>query len=593
MSCCGPSNVTNSSLFANSSKVINISKDKIVATSGPNVLMNMDLCGLNIPFDQIFRSQIRLPKQSTNVSALYENVLGTQTTFVAIKVTYDKANKITDDNFIEYFYVGQPDPTRSIGKLMILTGTESQPIPPIALNNPSMNYDVTVDIMAATTKVTFEDVTQVPSSLSIDDLLWTDLLSDPVSGDLVIYKSGSPVAYINLDQIVRVELNGRIILIDDRSIGEYSLLFADDFNANQANSLINWIMLDRTRRIIIGMQADTVPPVITYTPTFSTTLLLNNFATTAGGLNYLITKSDLISLWIASVVDNRDGVITLDDSNIVITPLNTTTPINAITTYGRYSVTIQVDDAARNRALDTFVLNVKNLNAPKIILKSQYCNLISQGLPIGVSTKIYIDDYPFAQINKQNIIDIFLSQVIDPEDGNIPLYVNNINVTISNNLNQSINSIGQSGIYNISFSVTDTDQNIGTTLYSDVNTILVDQFNTVVTNFNVTVSQNQAPVVTFINPVPAINLYQFNINGIINKSDLYTFLIASIIDDRTPSANITLVQNQIFDQTTSQELVFIDASNLVSLTGLFTFVTQHQDSDGLIGTASVNFTVNG
>lgn len=610
-SCCGPSSVTNSSLFANSSKVIKFSKDRIVANSGPNVLMDLDLCGLNIPFDQIFRTQLRLPKQTSDISLMYENILGNQTTFVAIKVTYDKANKIYDDNFIEYYFVGQPDPTRTIGKLMILTGTETKPIPPIALNNPSTKYGVIVDVMAATTKVTFESLTQVPNTLSIDNLLWTDILSDPTSGDLIVYKNGTHVAYVSVDQIISVELNGRIILIDDRSAGEYTLIFIDDFNANQANSLITWALADRSRRITIGVQADTTPPFITYTPTFNTTLILNNFATTAGGLNYLITKQDLIALWIESVIDNRDGNIAIDDSNIIITPLNSSTPINAITNYGRYNITIQVDDAARNRALDTFVLNVKNLNPPKIVLKTPYSTLISQNLPIGVSTKIWINDYPFDQINKQNLIDLFLQQVIDTEDGNIPLYATNINVTVLDNLNHSINNIGQSGTYNVSFSVSDSDQNIGTTLWSDVNTQLVDQFNVPITSFNVVVSENQPPIVQFVTNftqdpnfpgIPSFNLYQFNINGIINKSDLYSALVASVTDDRTPvitGGNITLIQNRIFDQFNSAELVFIDSTTLTAnystnsilSYGLFTFTTQHQDTDGAISTYSIDFIV--
>ena len=538
MSCCGPSNVTNSSLLTNNnSKIIKFYRDKLVANNGPNMLMDMDLCNLNIPFDQIFRAQIRLPKQASNVSMQYENVLGVAATFVAIKVTYDPKNKITDDNFIEYFFQGQPDPTRSIGKFMILTGTESEPVPPIALNNPSTKYDVLVDVMAATTKVTFQnDVSQIPGSQNIDNMLWTDILSDPTTGNFVIYSKGTPVAYIDLDQIVSIELNGRIILVDDRSAGEYTLMFVDDYNANQANSLLTWAMGNRNNRITLGMQADTTPPVITYTPTFSTTILLDNYATTSGGVNYLITKQDLIALWILSVVDNRDGSITLDDSNIIITPLNSVTPINAITEYGRYSIVIQVDDAARNRALDTFVLNVKNLNAPRIIVQSQYATQISQGLPIGVSNKIWIDDYPFTQINKQNVIDIFLQQVIDTEDGNISLNVNNVIVTIYDSTNVSLNTIAQGGIYNFSFSVSDSDDNSSSQLYSDVNTPLRDQFNNLVSVFSATISADQPPTVTFISSggvgYTASDTFTFDDNLFFGTSGyaIYTVASANVVD---------------------------------------------------------------
>lgn len=586
-----PGSVSTSRLLATSTKMIKISKDRIVATNGPNVLVDLDLCGLNIPYDQVFRSQIRIPKNSANVSLQYENALGLKTTFVAIKATYDPKNKILDDNHLTYFFKGEADLPRYMGKLMILTGTETAPIPPVYLTNES-NYDVVVDVMAATTFVDFEESASqvVPGSMSFYDVLWTDLLSDPQTGDLIIYSQGAPVAYINLDEIVSVELNGRIILIDDRSIGEYTIVFKDDFNANQANSLIQWVMADRTRRITLGMSADTTAPVVTFTPNFSTTIILDNYATTSGGVSYLITKQDLIALWIQSVVDNRDGVIIMDDSNITITPVNSVTPVNAITDYGHYSIVIQVEDAARNLSLDTFVLNVKDLVAPKIILNSYYSQQISSGFLIGdpnypAAQRIWVNDYSLSQINKQNLIDLFIAQVIDNHDGNIPLHVENIAVTIQNNLNQSINTISTVGTYIVYFTVTDSDGNSSNLLWKDINTQQVDQFNNVVTSFSFYVSVNQAPVVTFRSPLNPISLYQFNINGIINKSDLLTYLVTSVTDDRTPSVDILFVQSQIFDQMTSSELVFINA------TGSYNFLVQYQDGDGKIGTGNINFTV--
>lgn len=595
-----PGNVTNSSLMNNGNgKVIKFSKDRIVANNGPNLLMDLDLCGVLIPFDQIFRTQLRIPKNSSNVSLQYENILGNKTTFVAIKATYDKANKILDDNYLQYYFKNSPDVARTMAQLMILTGTETAPVPPISMNNPSKQYDVIVDIMAATTFVTFEEGTSVVNgSLNLSDLKWTDLLSDPTTGDFVIYKNGIPTAYIDLDKIVSVELNGRIILIDDSSAGEYSLVFVDDFNANQANSLITWAFADRSRRIVMGMQADTTSPSITYDANFTTTIVLDNYATTSGGLSYLITKQDLIDLWIDNVTDNRDGEIFLDDSNISITPINSTVEINAITDYGRYNIIISVEDAARNQAMDTFVLNVKDLIAPTIILKSQYSSAIKIGSPIGTVNKIWINDFALDQINKQSLIDIFLQQVTDPVDGNISLNVNNIDVTIQNNLNQSINVIGAAGVYTLTFTAKDSDNNITSQLFENISTPLVDQFNNLVTSFNVTISENQAPVVLFKSPLSAINLYQFNINGIITKSDLYSYLVEGLADDRTSVNNLTLIQNQIFDQSNSQELVYIDGSNLAPpvviggpQTGTFTFLTQHQDSDGKIGTATVTFDV--
>ena len=613
MGCCGQSigqPLKNDFLGTENNKEIRLSNNSVVVTEGPNTLAKIDLCELIIPYEEFTRTSITLKPNASNVPLQYAGLLGNNITYLLLVATYEAASitRPTSDDmdpnnrYVDYFFKTEPEIIRHFAQMMVLTGTEYTPIPEVLLNNPSPNRSVKIDIIAATTSTNIEDsTTSINSDYKIVDALWTDILSDPVSGDFIIYSKGSPVAYIDRNKISNIEVNGKILSFDDVAVGQIDITFIDDFNANQANSIITWAMKDLSNIIRAGMSADLTPPEIYYKDTFTTDIILNfTRVDSTNGFNDIITKQDLYDLWIDYVEDDRDGRIILDDTNITIIELETGNEINAITRHGKYDITIQVSDVAQNIKKDTFLINVKDTNAAKQIVKTWVVTYIKN---ITEQPPIYLQDYPTNIINKQDLIDLVLDRLADERDGNIPLNVNNVNVTIlQNNINKDF--ISEEDVYYIQFEVIDSDKNTSTLLWENESTILTDNLNNQVDHIILEIKENQPAEVIWKEPsedetddMYKLSLYQFNVNGIISKSQLYSYYVIDVTDDRTLRQNIYLINSKIiktheFNEELN-EYVEIDPVELyyIDSKGIYIYEVQHIDSDAAISTELKNITV--
>jgi len=610
MGCCGQTigrPHTNDFLGTKDGANIRFSNNSVVVTDGPNTLAKLDLCELNIPYEQFTRTSITLKPNASNVPLQYAGLLGSNITYLLLVATYEAStvSRPTADDmnmnnwYVDYFFKTEPEVIRHFAQMMVLTGTEYAPIPEVLLNNPSPNRSVKIDIIAATTSTEIEDSTSsINENYDIVDALWTDILTDPNSGDFVIYSKGSAVAYIDISKISNIEVNGKILSFDDTAVGKIDITFIDDFNANQANSIITWAMKDSANVIRPNMSADLQPPVITYKDTFTTEIILNLEGTNStNGFNNIITKQDLYNLWIESVVDNRDGNIILDDTNMIIIELATGNEINAISRHGKYDVTIQVHDIAQNITKDTFLINVKDTKAAKQIVQTWVTNYIKNG---GDQKIIYLQDYTGDIINKQDLIELVIDNIVDERDGQIPMNINNVNVTILQN-NISLDYITEENTYYIQFEVKDSDNNVSMLLWENENTILTDQLNNPADHIVLFIRNNEAPEVIWRNDNGSngyiIDLYQFNVNGIISKNQLYSYLVLDVTDDRTDRQNIFLINSKIikthkYDETLD-EYIGIDPEELyyIDSKGIYTYEVQHIDSDSDISTELKTITI--
>lgn len=609
MGCCGqavgqPSKNTMGG--THESQEIKFSNDSIVVNDGPNQIAKIDLCDITINYEQFIRTAIKLPPNSSNIPLQYCGLLGNNITFLMITATYDTTKFVSTpygramldpgEDFVDYFFKDEPEIIRHFAEMMILTGTEYAPIREVLVNNPNPNNAVRLDILAATTSTEIQDsTTSINDDLSIKDLLWTDILSDPISNDFIVYSKSAPVAYIDRDKIAGIEVNGKILSIDDTAVGQIDLTFVDDFNANQGNSILTWAMKSPNNVITSGKQADTIAPIITYKQGFTTDIILNNSGTNSTtGYDGIITKDELYELWIESVIDDRDGEILLDDNNMIIIELESGNEVNAITRHGKYDITIQVNDIAQNIAKDNFIINVKDTKAARQIVQTWVYNYIKD---ITGQPDIYLEDYTGKAINKQDLIDLSIESILDERDGELSKNINNVNVTILRN-NIAVDYIDAAGVYYVQYTVKDSDANTSSLLWQTFDNVLTDQLNVEVDHLILNIKANTAPIVTWKEGAPySIDLYQFNINGIISKNQLYQYLIADVYDDRTPPSNIFLIDSSItktheYDETldeyvtiTAEEIFYIDRK------GIYVYQVQHIDSDADISTEQQNITI--
>ena len=362
MSVCG------GSLFGPSSQYIKLNGGDFIAVEGSNTRERLIASDLRMPYKQLLKSRIILKPGQVNY-LLNHLGLGDNATFVAIKAIYDPKSVIEDDNYVQWNFYTDFSKLYSMAQMLVLTGNSTHRVQQIYLTNPNVNYPVYLDVMCAVIDDNysfFQDVTN-QSGLSFAGLRYTDILTHVVNESIVLMSADlvpSPMAYIMLANINTIERLGRILIVDDSAVGKMFLEFISDFDAAQAQSILSWVM-EAPDRIIHDLSpvADLVIPIIYFTPTvtlpgstysapYNTTMgdifgATVSFGTYSSIDVYGTQSTSLVSRIISSVSDNRDGVILLMNSNVVVKDITTAT-VSTITLSGTYSMTFNFSDIAEN-----------------------------------------------------------------------------------------------------------------------------------------------------------------------------------------------------------------------------------------------------
>ena len=371
MSCnCG------TSVFGPNSQYIKFQNGDIIAVDGANTVERLLAGDLRIPYKQILRGRIVLSPGKTNYLFNFLG-LGDNATFLAMKVTYNSASVYEEDNYILWNYYDDFSKQYPIDQIMILTGNSSHRVKQMYLHNPNINYSVTLDVMVASiddTYTFFPDVTN-QSATTFVNLFYPNVASYVVGQSIKIQdNSSNPLMYIQVPNINYISRMNNIVAIDDNNIGQILLVFATQSDAAQVQSELSYV-LNHTG-VSLPMPLDTTAPVVywynnvgntssgsyitfngaTAGPyntgdgiTFSTSISLSQFGPT-------LSTSNLISLLINSVVDDRDGSIALDPTGVY---LYGTMSVSEIVATGSYSMTFSVVDLALNNAIVSIGLTIE------------------------------------------------------------------------------------------------------------------------------------------------------------------------------------------------------------------------------------------
>lgn len=360
------------SLFGKGSQYIKINGGDFIAVEGSNTVEKLITSDLRMPYKQLLKGRVMLKVGQINYLLNHLGV-GDNATFLSIKATYDPKSVIEADNYITYSYYDYPVQNLNFAQLLVLTGNSTNRIPQLYLSNPNTKYPVILDVMVGVIDDSYsffnDDINQ--SGTSFTGLEYTDIKSFVVGESIAIYDKNVPakaLIYLGLSFINSISLNGTFLVIDDESYGSVFLHFLTEYDAIQAHSLLNYVLEHPSINIdnIIPENDDTAPIIhfnstagvsgeyisfngatsgVPYSTvsgyTFSTTISLSTYGT-AG----VIEKSILKDLLIDYVDDNRDGVIELMDSNLVINgPAGV---INSIGLLGTYSLAFNFTDLAHN-----------------------------------------------------------------------------------------------------------------------------------------------------------------------------------------------------------------------------------------------------
>jgi hypothetical protein len=365
--------VCGSSLFGNSSQYIKVTNGEFVAIEGSTSRDRLLVSDSRMPYKQLLKGRVILKKGQTNY-LLNHLGLGDNATFLAIKAIFDPKSVIEADNYVNYSYYDYPVKSYTFAQMLVLTGNSSNRIPQLYLTNPNSKYPVILDLMIGVIddNYTFfnDDLNQ--SATSFTGLEYTDIKSYVVGESIVIYDKGTPkraLVYFGLPYIESLSIDSTFIIIDDQTYGTVFLNFISEFHANQAFSLINYVLEHPNVDIDTITLPDETPPVIYFnsrsgatgsyivnytgatsgTPyntgtdglTYSTTISLVNWGTSS-----VIYKDKLTDLLIDYIDDNRDGNINIMASDLLI--MGTQGLVNSISVVGTYSLTFNFTDLAHN-----------------------------------------------------------------------------------------------------------------------------------------------------------------------------------------------------------------------------------------------------
>jgi hypothetical protein len=369
--------VCSGSLFGNRSQFIKTNGGDFVAVDGSGVRERLVLSDLRIPYKQILKSRVILKIGQANY-LLNHLGLGDNATFLSIKAVYDPKSVIEADRYVNWSYYDELTRVNSFADMMVLTGNSTNRIPQLYLTNPSTKYPVYLDVMVGVIDDSYSVFTDTlnQSGTSFTGLEYTDIHSHVVGESLVINDKSSPVRpliYIRLSDINSIERSGQILIIDDSSLGTIFLQFLTENDTYQAHSLLNYVLqYPNTDIDTLNPVSDSIDPILYFYDTVGDEYITFNGATygvpydTSDGLTFstsmslssfggYIDKSQLIYSLVDYIEDNRDGLMNILPSNLIIS--GTAGSVDNILNTGTYSLSFDFSDIAHNY-LDGVIVNL-------------------------------------------------------------------------------------------------------------------------------------------------------------------------------------------------------------------------------------------
>jgi hypothetical protein len=373
------SSVCGQSLFGSGNNYIKVGNGEFLAIEGSSTAEKLGLSELRMPYKQLLKSKVVLKPGQVNYLLNFLG-LGDNATFLAIKATYDPKSVVEADRYVNWSFYDDLTKIYSFAQMMVLTGNSTNRVKQLYLTNPSDKYSVFLEIMVAVIddNYSFFNDTVNQSGTSFVNLEYFDIRSHIVGESIVINDANSnPLIYLVLSNIQSIQKSGNIIIIDDSSIGSIFLQFKTEYDVNQAFSLLNYVWENQSINIdTLSPLEDDIEPIVYFYETLGNTQsgdwIAFNGATagvpynTSNGLTFStsisiidypnIDNALLIDLLIDYVDDNRDGLIELSGSNLVINDTNGI--INSISATGSYQVKFNLADLANNIVDVNTVINL-------------------------------------------------------------------------------------------------------------------------------------------------------------------------------------------------------------------------------------------
>jgi hypothetical protein len=372
--------------FYTAQKVIKPYECSMLVIEGPNLKGKLNLEGLELKYENFNLSQLILNPESTDQPLLY-GFLGNNITFLMVRAKYipvDPMWAVETEQYIDFYYGDEPTQIRSMGELLLLTGNSVKRIPQIYFNNPSTKNKVYLEVlMANLEQESLVNPNQYKQQSYFNNLYYNSLISDIIyyttptstgSTELrIIDGDGNSLIYIPYSNIRTIQKADAYTLMMGLDTEEkVKLSFLSEFNTDQANSRLNWVLKSQRYRTmtINDPEIDIIPPVYTWNNVLSgSTTGITSGVTTVyllpSGTTY--TSTNIIDIMISGITDNRDGNMSIYDTNIEMFILNDIVPVTGITDVGTYYIKFEIKDLAGNINTIYKYISIYTINGDSVI----------------------------------------------------------------------------------------------------------------------------------------------------------------------------------------------------------------------------------
>jgi hypothetical protein len=351
-----------------------------IAVEGPNMTNKLSsLPSIKIPYKQVLTGRITLRAGQTNY-LLNHLGLGDNATFLAIVAQYDTKSKFEADNYVQYSYYSNKSRMFTFKELIVLTGNSENRIEQLYLHNPNQNTAVVLEVMVGVIDEYYDFFTQNDTSSSDDTATFNNLAHTDVSlwdsdDSIVVVKNSfnQPILYLNLDDINSVSQDGKILTVNETSVGNVLLIFKTEYDATQGRvKITQWI--DDYNNGTTTAPTDDFEPIMTFTTNVEdddTNIPYGSSLTSVDGdrsfvgastlslddYSEIITKTILKSWIISKVEDYESTLVSVNANSDLIIRTDSGQAISDIQAAGEYYVYFDISDSIGNK-VDSSV-NVK------------------------------------------------------------------------------------------------------------------------------------------------------------------------------------------------------------------------------------------
>lgn len=353
MSIFNSSNTNSATLFPKKNKAIVVQNGMFVGVNGSCQETSISLSDISIPYNNYHRVKTIVPAGAINFALTFP-LVGVKPIFMVIKPKYCGCNSALQ--YLYWKFIHSNDANNTMTDIMVLTGTNTNPISQILITNPDQTKDVELEILIVSSA---NDIyTDSEQYYFIQNLSYSSIRSINTN-TIGIYDSDMTlILSVDIADINNLfKPQQKRIVIDESTQYDVILEFINDTDANNVLSELTYLL--NNPGTVLPMPVDTTAPVITYTPLVDITDPLNKLLTLTltGYTSSIITKNIIIAESINNVTDDRDGTILVIPANVKIFD-NNNIELNNIIMTGTYIVKFTVKDLANNITNDQITLTV-------------------------------------------------------------------------------------------------------------------------------------------------------------------------------------------------------------------------------------------